>query len=516
MMTGRVVTPLVLLLAAGCAARSASIRLEPDLSRAAELVDSGCYTCLRDAVALYDKLRAAPGAAKERAAYPELERRLFEATLLLTLRAKEVGLPFEPWLVRAREIGGILPPALDAETAIEVADVAPQETSGLAPRALGASSFFARQVVPEMSTWRERVAATGLGPTTKEYLDLTLACADRTTASKIEPTPLETTTPLIRYRLATCGLNIKVDVGQLLSDDARWAEVAWYDGRRVLSQSQNLTLAIERFTIAASAFPESGAMLMSLAGAQLAANQLEPALVTYDAVIKLVPEHRRALLGRVLALTYLERHEEAIAAASRVIDLGTYELSDAYYWRAQNHYQIKDIENAWADIKMALTLSVSTNVHTLAGQIAYARKDLDTALTHFDRAWALDTANCNAAFYKGIVQSDLKAWRDAAPTFSSATSCFASAAASIRHSLEQLEVANESAAFKAGKAAEYRKNLETNERQAAVSAYNAAQAFVRNGQTGPALNYLDIALTHAATRDKAEALKKVLAPPRSR
>lgn len=507
-MTERLVVPLVLLLSAGCAARQASIRLEADLGRADDLVESGCYTCLRDAVAMYDRLLA----ARQRAASPDLQQRLFEATLLLTLRAKEIGLPFEPWLARVREIGSMLPSAFDAPTAIAVADLAPRETSGLAPRPAGMSSF-PRDVVPSTSSWRERIATTGLSPATKQYLDFTLACADRATLPKIEAMRPGAMTPMIRYRLATCGLPIKADVGQLASEDPRWTEAAWFDGRRVLSQSQDLTRAIERFTIAASAFPESGAMLLSLAGAQLAASQLEAALVTYDALIELVPEHRRALLGRALALTYLERHEEAITTATRVIELGTYDLADAYYWRAQNRYQLTDIENAWADVTMALTLSVNTNVHTLAGMIAYARKDLDTALAHSDRAWTLERANCNAAFYKGIVQGDLKAWRDAAATFSSAATCFTSAAASIRHSLEQLEASNVSPAFKASKGAEHRKNLETSERQAAVSAYNAAQAFVRNGQTGPALNHLDIALTHAATREKAEALKKRLSPP---
>jgi tetratricopeptide (TPR) repeat protein len=199
-----------------------------------------------------------------------------------------------------------------------------------------------------------------------------------------------------------------------------------------------------------------------------------------------------------------------------MVDLGTHLLSDAYYWRAFNRYELKALDEAWDDVTVALTLQVNTNVHTLAGLIAYARKQLDTALTHFDRAWTLDTSNCNAAFYKGIVHGDVSAWRDAAPTFSAAMSCYTSAAATSRAALGTLQASDQSDAFKASKGAEHQKTIQESERQAAVSAYNAAQALARTGQTTSALNHLDIAIAHDAMREKAETLRKLLSPPRER
>lgn len=494
---------LTLLLTMGCAARQVSVQLTADLRAADELAQAGCYTCLRDAVALYDRRAGA------RRASPVISQPHFEATVLLSLRAKELGLPFEPWLVRARTIASTLPSTFDASTVLELADLVPQETSGLAPQPPGASRFV-REVVPAIASWRERVAATGLSAPAKQYLDITLACADRATRAELEAAPPTPAAPVVRYRLATCGPTATAGARQLMTDDPRWSEVAWFEGRRVLGAVQDLTQAIPFLTRSANAFPESGAMLMSLAGVQLAASQTEPALATYDAVIALVPEHRGALLGRVLALTYLDRHDEAVVAATRIIDLGTYLLSDAYYWRALNRYELKAIEKAWADITVALTLQVNTNVHTLAGLVAYARKQLDTALTHFDRAWTLDGTNCNAAFYKGIVQGDENAWRDAAPTFSAAMSCYTSAAVTSRSALAALQASDQSEPFKASKGAEHQKTIDESERQAAVSAYNAGQAFARTGQTGPALTHLDVALAHDAMREKADALKRLL------
>lgn len=499
-MTRRAIVGLVVLWA-GCATHRPVVQPTVDPRPADELMQAGCYTCLRDAVQIYENAGATPA----------VQQHLFETTLLLTLRAKEIGLPFEPWLARAKAAAAALPPELGAATALEIAELAPEETSGLAP-ATAVASRFVREVVPAMASWRERLAATMLSAPVKQYLDLAMACADRATLVELEaalPTP---GAPFVRYRLATCGPSMTADVGHLLTEDPRWSEAAWFEGRRVLSKVRDLTPAIALMTSAAQAFPESGAMLMSLAGAQLAASQLEPALATYDAVINLVPEHRAALLGRVLALTYLKNHQDAIVTATRMIDLGSYLMSEAYYWRALNRYQLQFIEDAWADVTVALTLQVNTNVHMLAGLIAYAReeKDLDVALMHFNRAWTLDSRNCNAAFHRGLVQGDLNAWRDGASSFSSAMSCFTSAAAAARQLLEDLVTSDQSEAYKASEGAKHRKTMEEGERLAGLSAYNAAQGFARAGEIGSALAHLDVAVTHDEIREKAEALKKLL------
>ena len=44
-----------------------------------------------------------------------------------------------------------------------------------------------------------------------------------------------------------------------------------------------------------------------------------------------LPDHREALLGRTVCLTHLSRHDEAIAAATRLIELGMYHVGEAQY-----------------------------------------------------------------------------------------------------------------------------------------------------------------------------------------
>lgn len=497
---------LALILIAGCASRDAARRLQAEMRLADELAAAGCYDCLRDALVRYDRVAGMPRPPVD------LPRRIFETEILLTLRAKEIGLPFAPWLTRARTTAKALPAAIGADTILELADLVQEERSGFAPGPPGPARF-AREVTPNLVQWRARVAATQLGAETRRYLDLTLACNDRETRDAIQEQEQQrrvSSSPLIRFRLATCSPRPTEDIAQLRVDDPRWTEAAWHEGRRLLGAVRDVPLAIAAFDIAAKAFPESGAMLMSLAGAQQAAERLEAALVTYDQVIALVPEHRHALLGRVLCLTYLQRPQDAIATATRMIELGTHLLGDAHYWRAQNRYQIKAYDDAWADATVALTQLHNTQVYTLAGLIAYARKEPTVALKHFDTAWTLDRTNCSAGFFKGIVHGDLKEWRDAAPTFSSAMSCFVAAASAARSELAGLETSDHDAAYKARKSDELRKKADEDDRQAATSAYNAAQAFIRLGQTTLALNYVDVALGNDAMREKAEALKRQL------
>src|SRR5580765_3321659 len=82
---------VVALAGAGCAARGSAVVPVSDASSARAhqvraLIERGCYRCLEEA---YDK---ASGDAVQ----------TFETALLLAARAKELGLPYDTWLDRAR------------------------------------------------------------------------------------------------------------------------------------------------------------------------------------------------------------------------------------------------------------------------------------------------------------------------------------------------------------------------------------------------------------------------------
>ena len=194
-----------------------------------------------------------------------------------------------------------------------------------------------------------------------------------------------------------------------------------------------------------------------------------------------------------------------------MIELGTWLLSDAYYWRAWNRSQLKLLEDAWsADVERAVQLSANTNVYTLAGVIADDCKQIETAKDMFHRATQMDNANCSAHSYLGLVHVAQDAWPQATPSFSTAMSCFVKAAAQARRELAELQAETDDPVYIGRLSADRQKTIDESDRKAAEAAYNAAQGYLRAGQRGEALGHLQLALEHPTLQKPAEALRKLI------
>jgi len=209
-------------------------------------------------------------------------------------------------------------------------------------------------------------------------------------------------------------------------------------------------------------------------------------------------------------LSYLNRHDQAIATASRMIELGTWHIGTAYYWRAWNEHYLRHLDNAWADVERALTLQSNTSVFTLAGFIAHSRKDLATAADRFDRAFEMDATNCIAVFSCGMVHVEQEAWLPASAKFSRSMSCYAADAAAARGDLARIEASTQAPERKARLAAAAEKRIASSEQLGAQSAFNAAQCYLRLGQKQPALSHVDAAAAHPSLRDKSASLKALI------
>ena len=145
------------------------------------------------------------------------------------------------------------------------------------------------------------------------------------------------------------------------------------------------------------------------------------------------------------AQSYLMRHPDAIATATRLLDLGTWHIADANYWRAWNRYHLKEYDAAWEDVENATRGLSNSRVYMLAGLIAYARKDLPIAVQRFDRAYEIDPSACDATWMSGLVSIDQNELAIAAPKFTRGMSCFVSAAAALRQDRARTEAAIQTA-----------------------------------------------------------------------
>src|SRR5688572_18399905 len=173
----RICLVLLAALAAGCGSRSAKV-VEPDRGAwADELVRQGCYDCLLDARAAYERLAGSSAAALAR---------VFEVDLLLALREKELSIDPTATLAHAASfvprltgLGSPGPPkggnyVLQADRLLAIVKSVPEDAAGR--RLLPPTKDAAQQI-------EQALAAIDASPFSAElngYLRLTIQCG-RTT-----------------------------------------------------------------------------------------------------------------------------------------------------------------------------------------------------------------------------------------------------------------------------------------------------------------------------------------------
>jgi tetratricopeptide (TPR) repeat protein len=513
----RVLIPLGLLacwpvgLFSGCVPKGPSPLLIAEIAKADALVRQGCYICLKEALAIYDKHAAAklpiPGAREGQ----------FEAALLIAIREKELGIPGEDSMLRARKL--VLP---SRQVVLDAAELIIGDTTGLDPDQRAQRTGRGRPPLEPDNIVRRALDAASENDITAKYVALSIDCEQPKLGESLNIRSLSDAyvgVPLMRFRLSTCGRPAAPSVTALRDGDPRWTDSLYWEGRRELASSLGRAIdfpkVISLYAQGREAFPASLMLAMAWSNANLMAEEFEAALSGFDDVVVKFPTHRDALSGRMQAQSYLMRHGDAIATATRLLELGTWHIVDANYWRAWNRYHLKEYDAAWEDVESATRGLSNSRVYLLAGLIGYARKDLPTAVQRFDRAYEIDPSACDATWMSGLVSIDQNDLAIAAPKFTRGMSCFVTAAAALRQDRARTEAAIQ----KRGTPATPReqrnldrleRDAETAEEKSAQSAYNAAQCYARTGEKRQALNLIDVAIAHPKMSEKAIVMKAAI------
>ena len=495
---------------AGCASRAPSPALLAEVGKADALLHEGCFECLQDALAIYERVAAAPYAP------PDARRAAFDAAVLLTVRARELGLPDRAWLQRATALSVDLvasPGAIDPRSVLEALPLISGEASGFPPdererRGRQRRALFGPH--GQMPAVRDALSSAVASDVATQYVALAIDCEDAQRRKALDFSALRAvhSSPLLQFRIALCAGATDALIA-LRASDSRWSDTLFFEGRREMTRYPvpDVGKGAELYAQAHTVFPESTAITLALGHGRNALSEYEAALSLFDSVLATSPRHHDAVLGRLLSLSYLSRHNDAIRTASALLDLGIFHQGDAYYWRAWNRYRVHLLPAAWDDVTAALTLMVNTSVHTLAGFIAYAQQRLDTAIDHLGRAYRLDQTNCEAVWTEGLVHVDKQDWTPAAARFEAAVKCFGEAAEQARRDIATAEGAPWADAVKARRIAAARKRIDTSEHRRAQAAYNAAGSHARLGNKPEALAFLEIAATHPLLNEKATALR---------
>lgn len=379
---------------------------------AAGLIRRGCYRCLEQAFA-----RAEAAGTPVQA---------FEAAALLVLRSKELGLPTEPWLGRARKLAAAdvsLAPSLAMVEAIPPHPMSDDRDALFDVRAR-------TQARTSLEGWRESLHDGTTSNVFRMYLDVALVCGFGTLKANAESftgqLDDDARAPIYQYRVGICDSSHAELLKTLRAADADFVDADFALGRYAIDDpvSPDQEDALRRLDSARAAFPESPAIAVTLGNVYRRWEEWSNALAAYDGALAGSPRHPEALIGRVISLSYLARPQEAIATASQLIDAGQWHLGEAYYWRGWNQLRLEQHDLARGDADRAKTLMSNAAVFVLSGVIEWRLRRLETAEQEFQSAISIDFGECEAALDLGIVRDERRKPIEALAAFQQARQCY--------------------------------------------------------------------------------------------
>ena len=499
---------VILLLAAGCA--SAPIRKadQASLAVAQTRVLEGCYSCLLEARAVFE--RVAAGKAR-----PLVVARLFEVNVLIGMRERELALDSAEAFAKAMALVPELPPAYAAAQYVDTAMLMPPDFTGTPRTEL---TPFQRGV-PTAARFKELRTGLTTGEASahfRQYIAASLDClaefGNRRDARMPEREIPADAPVLLKYRMATCPSMRSVPLQEVLATVPDFVEAGVFLARQ---PTFNITAAYVKnmrtwLQAAHARFPRSSSVTYGLGMLSQTVGDCKAAVRFYEDTIALKERHEDAALQRVICLGYLGQFVPSIEGATRIIDRGYYNLADAFYWRAWNHHQRRSLPEARTDIESARRILVNSKVLTLGGIIKYDQDDLVLAERDLTEAIGMDPTQCIAHWYLGLVTFKKETWPETAKRFGRAANCYETSADDNVSRRAAMLKADLDPDFKASQIAGFDAVIKEDRDQQWASILNAANAFARAGQTETALQWLDRIPADAVLASKAAELRKLI------
>jgi tetratricopeptide (TPR) repeat protein len=503
--------------AAACAAR-APRPLPFDVARFEALIAQGCYDCFLEA-------REMAAASAEPASLAAL-RRQFEVELLLAIREKELAIDPASTLARVDRLASQIGSASQTGTGTAATRLAaivselPADSAGT-PRLGRTPPLIVPGPGAREAYLRDMFSATAnavLSPAGAAYTQLAVRCAiapDTVSEPLLETVPAA---PLLQYKRATCAG--RVDAPRLEAvrkAEPRFVETSLFRGRAAMAEFARTDGSQARAFVeeAHARFPNSPAVTLQLATIAQGTGDCRRAEEYYDETLALSPRHEDARLGRAICRTYQKNPDGAIADATVLVDASTDNRAEAFYWRAWNHRSQKRLDEARADINRARALLYNARVLTLAGMIEHDQQEFDRARDDLTRARDMDSRECQARWYLGLVGYGTEQWDASARGFADAAECYARL---IRDTEAQrdalLRREDLSAEYRARQLAGFNAAIAEDSTQKSAADLNAAINFGRAQDMASATTYMKRAWEDPERRSAVEDLRQILGVPR--
>jgi len=234
-----------------------------------------------------------------------------------------------------------------------VAGVQAWHRAGVSSERAGESARPLRKMGVSWREWRDALLPVGPRDSVRASYLLSLDCAagGLLSEARLDPwKPPAGAPPLLRFKAALCPVSFDGEaLRSLLAADPRFAEIQFFLGERALAQG-TLRTAEKHLLAALDAIPDLAAASLALGHVDLAMEDFIAAREAYHTVNAAVPSQREAMLGEAKSLSYLGRHDEAVAILDEMERLGTWYMGETYYWRAWNRYRLGRYDAANDDV----------------------------------------------------------------------------------------------------------------------------------------------------------------------
>jgi tetratricopeptide (TPR) repeat protein len=405
------------------------------LAEADRLASRGCYLCLKEAAAAYAAILAE---TDDRVAVAKA----LENNLMLSLREVELRIPDSGAREAARQLqdqaASSYAPYFAAIDMVRSADPA---------ILVRGQPFLVKEAYAERLKGLAELEKEAFASPMKAYFFIAQALSLRD-FKELKPTvdavlaahPEDLS---LKYRMLAFQPTYSAEAARdLIGRETGFGEVHLLVGQRALLNG-NLAGAFRELTRARQLLPDSVTIDFALANVTFSYARYADALGLYDKILAspaVLGLEAQVKLGRAKSLSYLKRHDEAIAL---LIDLLQNDSSnnpgERYYWRAWNRLQLGQAQLAYDDATTGLNVMRNDAIYRLAGMASFTLSRLQESRTFFEEALHMNPADCDSERYLGLLDSAERSWKGASSRFSAAASCYEAMIVRMRGELAEHE-----------------------------------------------------------------------------
>jgi tetratricopeptide (TPR) repeat protein len=427
-------------------------------------VRAGCFDCLVEALEQYESARAIPALAAQATAGAT------RAAALLALRERELGTTDSGYFERARRLA-----TQEVGPLLDVIDIIPWRVDTGAGLARPGRSELGVFVNREQRI--EALKAIAGRDELSAYVWVAYACgsgAALTMGNDEVKAPIGALVeePLLMFRVAICSTSAPSAIDAVIAAEPRYKEATFFKGLNAIA-ARKLDDADARYREAYAWRKTWPAVTLALANVAMTGEDFQTSREFYDETLMLVPTLPDALLGKLRALTYLSRPEEAMAVADQLLAISRYP-GDAYYWKAYNELALERYDRAWFDIEAADRSLINSDVPKLAGIIAINRHELDVSRQKLEISRQRNPNDCQTLYYLHLVLADQRKWPETVSGAVSAAGCIDAAEAGLRAQIEEIRTSDASEARKTRQIATREQQIASGIRMRATCWFNAA------------------------------------------